>query len=439
MADNYLSFNYNNPNFTKAEFNNKLSNFNGFIINEGNDLKFFNPSNFSHEFMTPQFGKQSYFLGTTRENREFNFSILLRGITLDTYREFLRWLNPEEEGVLSFDYSPNYGYDVKVNSIGEATFYVTPNCNTSNPTYDIELEIEFITKNDWAARWIGEEPIYYIVGTGTDVLIDNEENISFISGSGTFTLDNNHNLPNYYKISYNLTIAVNNPYLPFILFRINNNDFYKITFPLISSNFNFLGNISCATTTFLTIDYDFSTEQYYYANTTGVWSIDGYTLSLSYSNYVLVKNGMGVSGAQFGDTNNGLYQVTYDSIKEGWYFSRLYYANTAEKLDNSIVYIVNGTTNGQKYFISSTEDGPVLNTFYNYWEEYIITIPITKTGTIFTRYGIILDENNNFISNSLDKTIFALSPYQTATLTYTKTINVTVNSLTIEPTSREII
>ena len=69
MADNYLSFNYNNPNFTTEieDFSNKLSDFGGFIINEGNDLKFFNPSNFSHEFMTPQFGKQSYFLGTTRE------------------------------------------------------------------------------------------------------------------------------------------------------------------------------------------------------------------------------------------------------------------------------------------------------------------------------------------------------------------------------------
>ena len=90
-----------------------------------------------------------------QENREFNFSILLKGITLDTYREFLRWLNPEEEGILSFDYSPNYGYDVKVNSISEATFYVTPNCSdVNNPTYDIELEVGFITKNDWAARWL---------------------------------------------------------------------------------------------------------------------------------------------------------------------------------------------------------------------------------------------------------------------------------------------
>jgi hypothetical protein len=77
--DNYSSFTYNGV---------RLDTY-GFIRNEGDDLRIFNPSNFSHDFTTPQFGNQSYFVGTTRENREFNFSVVLDSVTLTEYKSFL--------------------------------------------------------------------------------------------------------------------------------------------------------------------------------------------------------------------------------------------------------------------------------------------------------------------------------------------------------------
>ena len=108
--------------------NRSLSEFNGFIINGGDDLKFFNPSNFSHEFTTPQFSNRSFLTGTSRENREFNFNIFLQEVDLEQYKDFLDWLNPEYKGVLILSYNTDYGYDVKVNSISEATFYVCREC-----------------------------------------------------------------------------------------------------------------------------------------------------------------------------------------------------------------------------------------------------------------------------------------------------------------------
>lgn len=146
MSDNYLSFNYKNESYSTTAYS-LYNDFNGFIINEGTDLTFFNPSNFSHEFMTPQFANQSYFMGTTQENREFNFSILLKSVTMSTYKNFLRWLNPKSEGLLWFDYNPNWGYDVKINSISEGKFTVNQDC-IAELTYNIELTVGFITKND---------------------------------------------------------------------------------------------------------------------------------------------------------------------------------------------------------------------------------------------------------------------------------------------------
>lgn len=152
MSDNYLSFNYKNESYSTTAYS-LYNDFNGFIINEGTDLTFFNPSNFSHEFMTPQFGNQNYFMGTTQENREFTFSILLKDVSLATYKNFLRWLNPRDEGKLYFDYNSQWGYDVKVNTISEAKFTVNPNCD-STLTYNIELTVGFITKNDYAATLV---------------------------------------------------------------------------------------------------------------------------------------------------------------------------------------------------------------------------------------------------------------------------------------------
>ena len=201
MADKYLGFKYDGKSLGQEEGD----DFNGFIKNDGDELRFFNPSNFGHEFTTPQFGSQSYFLGTTRENREFSLSVVLEEIELSEYRTFLRWLDPEKEGILSFNYNSDYGYLVKVNSIGEGN--ITPMSNSGVEKYHIEIEISFITKNDWAAKWIKTEPIAYVEGgSATSIPIDNDlENPFYVETNGSWALTNYHNVDNYYKIHYEVT------------------------------------------------------------------------------------------------------------------------------------------------------------------------------------------------------------------------------------------
>ena len=190
MAD-YKDFKYRGKWLSgKDKEDGALDNYNGFLVNGGEDLKFFNASNFNHEFVTPQFGNKSYFLGTTRENREFNFNIALSAVTLAQYRNFLAWLNPREEGELVFDYDENYSYDVKVNSISEATFYVVH--PTVSERYNIEIQVGFITKNDWAAKFIGTNDLDFIINTTED----------------TYTFTNNHNVENFIKISFGGSLTI---------------------------------------------------------------------------------------------------------------------------------------------------------------------------------------------------------------------------------------
>jgi hypothetical protein len=95
-TDKYLGFKYNNKHSRE---------FNAFIINDGEDLKFSNAPSFSNEFATTMFGNKTYFLGTRVENREIGFSVGLINVSFDKYREFLNWLDIHSRGVLSFDYN----------------------------------------------------------------------------------------------------------------------------------------------------------------------------------------------------------------------------------------------------------------------------------------------------------------------------------------------
>lgn len=177
-SDKYLSFNYLNTIYSSTIVS-LYDSFNGFIVGEIGELKFFNPSSFNHEFITPQFGNQSYFMGTSQENREFEFQIMLMNSTLSNYKNFLRWLNPKNEGKLYFDYNSEWGYDVKVNRISEANFTVNNNCSTpSLATYNIELTVGFITKNDYAAT---------LVATTSSIALPSTYETNYLLTSGTWS------------------------------------------------------------------------------------------------------------------------------------------------------------------------------------------------------------------------------------------------------------
>ena len=208
----------------------KLKDFKGVIRNEGDDLNFSNAPSFNNEFAQVRLGKNSYYLGTTKENKIFQLSVILIGVTMSEYRQFLNWLNIDKVDKLIFDYNPNYYYKAKVNTISNGTFTVNLDC-VEEKTYNVEVDLEFITVNDYAARWNGE-PYYDLINNIEEGnKIDNDEGKEFIQhitngANGSANLVNNHNIDNYYKIVF----TQSDPELPssITIKNSNNQEIYKI-------------------------------------------------------------------------------------------------------------------------------------------------------------------------------------------------------------------
>lgn len=196
---NYIGFKFNG-----IEVKPDASIYKGFIINDGEDLKFYNLPSFSSEYVTPQFGRKSYLLGTTEEQKVIGFRVMLTSITLANYKKFLRAINPRAKGVLVFDYNENYGYDAKLSAVSEGTFTVVRDCDENQADlYNVELELEFVTVGDWRAKWVGEEAIYNSTLPSQVNLIENDigEGQDFIVGSdGTFVVKNFHETENSFII-----------------------------------------------------------------------------------------------------------------------------------------------------------------------------------------------------------------------------------------------
>jgi hypothetical protein len=222
MADNFISFNFKNES---------LSDYNGKIINDGADLQIFSTPSFTNQFEFPKFGNKSLLTGVDKQNRTFNFNIILVDISFLRYKEFLNWLNLNDTGILSFDYNPNYGINVKLDSISPANIFPSKYCEDEQ-LYSAELTIQFTTVGDWAARWIGQIPsITFTVNPPSSTnIIDNNEGQDFITdiiqsnntNKWSFHLINNHQLVNYYIVNFN----IESPHS--ITIKINNENYYVL-------------------------------------------------------------------------------------------------------------------------------------------------------------------------------------------------------------------
>lgn len=202
--DRYLGFTYNEKTMNMTA----EADFFGFIENEGSELSFFNTPDFSNEFIIPQFGERTIYTGNTKSNRVFNLKIQLEKLTLYRYREFLEWLNLDSQGTLIFDYSPNYGYDVKVQSISPSEFHVTRRSNHNEDFYYVDMTVEFVTVRDFAAKWVKSE----IFSPGGD-LIESEMFEPFIEtiATNTYKIHNYHNVKNYIIVEFNTNLTIQSP------------------------------------------------------------------------------------------------------------------------------------------------------------------------------------------------------------------------------------
>lgn len=100
--------------------------FGAFIINEKKgSLKFYNGPGFSNEYTKPQFDPSGgELIGVTFNKQTISFTIGVYWISIEDYRIFLSWLNPNKVDYLYFGHEPKYRYNVKLSKIGDSTRWV---------------------------------------------------------------------------------------------------------------------------------------------------------------------------------------------------------------------------------------------------------------------------------------------------------------------------
>lgn len=205
--DKYLGFTYNDIKLNMSS----TADFKGFIENSGNDLSFFNTPAFTNEFAVPNFGNRTFYLGNTKNNRTFSLKIQLDKINMKTYREFLAWLSPDSTGILSFDYNSKYGYKVKLENITTSEYHIAETISGVD-FYYIDLTVDFITLEHYAAEWIEGDVYWDSLDSDHQNLVNNNFNIPFMEYDieyDYYTIYNFHNIVNYFIIEFdnNLTIT----------------------------------------------------------------------------------------------------------------------------------------------------------------------------------------------------------------------------------------
>lgn len=120
--------------------------FGAFIINNKGTLKFYNGPTYSNEYSKPQFESAAGQLtGVTFQIQKIDFTIGVYWINEKDYRQLINWLNPYEINTLSFDFEPNYYYQVKLASIADGPRQIVGREFNINYKYVINNKDDFNT------------------------------------------------------------------------------------------------------------------------------------------------------------------------------------------------------------------------------------------------------------------------------------------------------
>lgn len=102
-----------------------FQSFGAFIINGGEDLKFYNSPSFSNEYSKPQFESAAgNLIGVTFETQKISFKVGVYWISEEDYRLLINFLHPYEINTLSFSFDSDYYYSVKLSNLEDSTRYV---------------------------------------------------------------------------------------------------------------------------------------------------------------------------------------------------------------------------------------------------------------------------------------------------------------------------
>lgn len=128
-------------------FNSKRSiDYNLFIVNKGDDLKFFNKTTKSITYETPLYQNWSYLLNAAQSQKQFSLNLAAEGLSSAQCGEMFKWLAVGETGLLILDNDPYWGWNVVVSDLGDATYY------ENSEGYIVTFNIQFTTIGSYNKR-----------------------------------------------------------------------------------------------------------------------------------------------------------------------------------------------------------------------------------------------------------------------------------------------
>ena len=128
-------------------FNSKRSiDYNLFIVNKGDDLKFFNKTTKSITYETPLYQNWSYLLNAAQSQKQFSLNLAAEGLSSAQCGEMFKWLAVGETGLLILDNDPYWGWNVVVSDLGDANYY------ENSEGYIVTFNIQFTTIGSYNKR-----------------------------------------------------------------------------------------------------------------------------------------------------------------------------------------------------------------------------------------------------------------------------------------------
>ena len=95
---------------------------------------------------TPDYQNRNYYLGTTKSKKTIKIDVATEGLSYDKYKEMMSWLEEGRTGFLYFDSDADWGWDVVISKMGDAT----QNFTQHGGVY--EFNIQFDTIGSYCAR-----------------------------------------------------------------------------------------------------------------------------------------------------------------------------------------------------------------------------------------------------------------------------------------------
>ena len=151
--DEYMYFMFNGIHSSK---------YNLFIQNDIEDLKMNINNNSSVEFASPKNQSGQYVLGVTHPQRTFSLKLAAEGLTREQIRTMVKWLKVGSLGALTFDFAPDWCFDVVIKSNKEPNLY-----EESANTFIVSFEVEFVTTVSPYARNV-QNGIFVSNGSGNE-------------------------------------------------------------------------------------------------------------------------------------------------------------------------------------------------------------------------------------------------------------------------------